>query len=86
MEAVPALALVSLGGIGLYFLGGTAVSEHRRAQAGERKIDEATDTRVSEDLVAYAVAMTLLGVVFQSVPPLLDQVAVLRAGASPWTY
>lgn len=89
MELAPAVLLVGLGGIGLYALGRTAVEQRALTRAGFRQTDDEGDSRLSEDLVAFAVTMTMIGVVFQSTPALLDEAAAIRdslqAGSLPWS-
>jgi hypothetical protein len=79
MTPFAAFMLGACGTIGFYVIGSAAIDHKRAIQAGElpTHIPEDCESSTAEDLVAFAISMVALGVVFDQTPALITEVEVI---------
>ena len=81
MNRAAAVMLAGFGAIGLYAIGSAAVEHKRAIAAGElpTHLPEDYESSATEDVVAFAAAMAMLGIAFDQAPALAQQsVALFR--------
>jgi len=73
MNSFAAFMLGACGTIGFYVIGSAAIDHRRAIQAGEQPTHVPADYQSSpaDDVVAFTVAMIMLGVVFDQTPSMI---------------